>query len=143
MSAVSKLLAMGKLPPMPRSWVESLSPYQRTAYDWAARTRDHSLQWYEDHHKAHGFVFSTPAYYVMGRPVRKFAPVEQILDVTHIFDFETCDTWFVFQLTGRVEQAWKCLPWELPWMCWVRQDDPAQELVFHETRRLMRLSGVQ
>lgn len=119
-----------------------MSPYTQTLRDWVRRPRDRSLEEYETIHKCNGFVFSTPAFYVMGRPVMKYAPVESILDVEHVFDFAQCDTWFVFVLTGQIEQAWKILPWELPWMCWVRDNDPQQELRFFETRRLMRLSGV-
>lgn len=127
----------------PQSWVDSLSPYERTAYDWAAYPRSHSLQWYEDMHKAHGFVFATPAFYVMGRPVRKYAPLEQILDVEHVFDFDTCDTWYVFLMCGNLWKAWSVLPWELPFICWQRDNDPTEELRFYETRRVMRLSGVE
>ncbi len=119
------------------------SPYQQTLADWEQRPRDRHLRWYEGEHKAHGFLFATPDFYVMGRPVRKYAPIEQILDVTHRFDVATCDTWFVFLLTGDVRKAWAILPWELPWMCWVRDNDPTQELRFFETRRLMRLSKTE
>lgn len=119
-----------------------MTPYEQTVADWLARPRDRSLAWYEEQHKRRGFVFVTPAFYVMGRPVRKYAPIEQIMDVEHMFDFEQCDTWFVFVLTGDARQAWQILPWELPWMAWVRDSDPLAEIQFHETRRLMRLSGV-
>lgn len=119
-----------------------MSPYDQTRIDWENKPRERPLRWYEATHKAQGFVFATPTFYLMGRPVRKYAPLEQILDVTHVFDFETCDTWYIFLLTGEVRQAWNILPWELPWMCWQRDNDPAEELRFYETRRLMRLSGV-
>lgn len=118
-----------------------MSPYEQTVADWVARPRERSLAYYEEIHKARGFVFSTPAFYVMGRPVMKYAPLEQILDVEHVFDFEQCDTWFVFALCGEVRQAWRVLPWELPWTCFQRVRD-GEDLHFVETRRLMRLSGV-
>lgn len=120
-----------------------MTPYELTLADWRARPRDRSLRWYEEMHMARGFLFSTPAFYVMGRPVRKYAPIEQILDVGHMFDFEQCDTWFVFLMAGDIRQAWKVLPWELPFIAWVRDNDPLGELQFHETRRLMRLSGIE
>jgi hypothetical protein len=118
-----------------------MSPYERTLADWAKRPRDHSLAWYEEVHKRQGFVFSTPAFYIMGRPVMKYAPIPHILDVEHVFDFEQCDTWFIFVLTGETRQAWSIMPWELPFMCWSRDNDPTGELRFYETRRLMRLSA--
>lgn len=119
-----------------------MSPYEIVLKDWLERPRDRLLDDYERIHKQRGFVFATPTFYVMGRPVRKFAPLEQILDVEHVFDASTCDTWFIFQLSGDMRAAWQILPWELPWMCWTRDNDPQQELMFFETRRLMRLTGL-
>ena len=129
----------GLIPPVPRP---SKSPYETVLADWLARPRDRLLDDYERIHKQHGFLFVTPDFYVMGRPVRKYAPLEQILDVNHRFEASTCDTWFIFQLAGDMTKAWRILPWELPWMCWTRDNDPQQELMFFETRRLMRLTGV-
>lgn len=118
------------------------SPYGRAMHDWALRPRDKTLAWYEAVHKSNGFLFATPEFYVMGRPVRKYAPLENILDVTYEFDPATCDCWFIFQLTGDVRKAWSILPYELPWMAWVRDNDPHDDLRFYETSRLRRLSGV-
>lgn len=120
----------------------TLAPYERLALDWLKRPRDMTLGWYEDAHKCNGFLFSTPDFYVMGRPVMKYSPVERILDVTHRFDTEMCDSWYVFQMAGDVRKAWSILPWELPWICWQRDKDLSGELRFCETRRMMRLSGV-
>ena len=118
------------------------SPYEMLALDWLKRPRGMTLAWYEDAHKCNGFLFSTPDFYVMGRPVIRCAPLEQILDVTHRFDPELCDTWYVFQMAGDVRRAWSILPWELPFICWQRDNDPSDELRFYETARMMRLSGV-
>ena len=119
-----------------------MTPYAQTVADWQARPRPYSLRHYEDVHKRQGFLFSTPEFYVMGRPVRKYAPMEQILDVEHVFATGTCDCWYVFLMAGDTRKAWSILPYELPWMCWQRDNDPLDELRFYETRRLMRLSGV-
>lgn len=119
------------------------NPYEQTLADWERRPRDWPLRHYEDLHKARGFVFATPEFYVMGRPVRKYAPLEQILDIEHNFAFPSCDTWYIFQMTGDVAKAWAVLPWSLPWVCFVRDNDPTSELRFYETHRLMRLSGVE
>lgn len=118
------------------------SPYEIVATDWNRRPRAMSLDTLERTYKSSGFVFSTPSFYVMGRPVRKYAPIEHILDDTYYFDHDTCDTWFIAIMAGDIKAAWRILPWELPWMAWVRDNDPLDELRFYETRRLMRLSGV-
>lgn len=121
-----------------------MTPYELTVADWHLRPRDHPLGWYEEVHKRRGFVFSTPGFYVMGRPVLKYAPIEQILDVEYVFDFSQCDTWFIFWMQGEASLAWRILPWELPWMCWQRgARDGTDDLQFAETRRLMRLCGVE
>jgi len=119
-----------------------MSPYETVMLDWLQRPRDRPLDHYERIHKQRGFVFATPEFYIMGRPVRKYAPIEDILNVECDFAPSTCDTWFIFQLAGDMRAAWKIMPWELPWMCWTRDNDPQQELMFFETRRLMRLTGV-
>lgn len=119
------------------------SPHDLVLADWQARPRDQSLRFYEELHMSMGFLFSTPDFFVMGRPVRKYAPIEHILDVQCRFERATCDTWFIFQMAGDMTKAWSIMPWELPWMCWVRDNDPTGELRFYETRRLMRLSGVE
>ena len=137
---LAKLIAAKKLLDQGDGPMRFTSPYERTLYNWLMRPRDKPLAWYEDQHKSRGFVFATPDFYVMGRPVRKYAPLEQILDVTHRFDPATCDCWYVFLLTGDVRKAWSILPYELPWMCWVRDNDPHDDLRFYETARLMRLS---
>lgn len=123
-----------------------MTPHELIVADWQARPRDRSLRWYEEIHLDCGFVFSTPDFFVMGRPVRKYAPLEQILDVTHHFDPATCDTWYVFQMAGDIRKVWSILPQELPWVCWHREGDlepdGTERLRFYETRRVMRLSGV-
>lgn len=118
-----------------------MSPFQITFQEWERRPRDKPLWWYEDRHKEQGFVFATPRFYVMGRPVRKYAPLEQIMDVEHVFEPKSCDTWFIFQLTGDMRECWSILPWEMAWMAFTRDNDPEQELKFYETRTLMRLTG--
>lgn len=118
-----------------------MSPYAQTAEDWAIRLREKPLRWYEEEHKLKGFVFCTPDFYIMGRPVKRDAPPEQILDVTHQFFPPACDCWYVFLMCGDVRKAWSILPYELPWLCWQRDNDPSDELRFYETRRMMRLSG--
>jgi hypothetical protein len=71
-------------------------------------------------HLLNGFVFSTPRYFVMGRPVVRSAPAHLILDPTHVFPATQADCWHVWLLAGDVGKAWGVLPWELPWMSFER-----------------------
>lgn len=118
-----------------------MTAYERILEDYARRPRPHPLAWYEERYKREGFLYVTPAFYIMGRPVRKYAEIEQITDDACMFDFETCDTWYIAEAAGEIRQAWRVLPWELPWICFQRNRE--QDLQFYETRRLMRLSGWQ
>lgn len=120
-----------------------LTPFAQAALDWERRPRDKTLAWYEEVHKRMGgFVFATPAFYVIGRPVQRCAARELVLDPTHVFDFADCDAWFIFHMHGEVRQAWNILPWSLPWMGFTRHNDPTEEIFWYETARLRRLSGV-
>jgi hypothetical protein len=126
---------------MERTPTQMLTPYARTKADWYKRPREQTLEWYEDAHKRNGFVFSTPDFYVMGRPVMKGAPDHQIKDVLLKFPPRAVDTWYVFLLCGDPVKAWSILPFELPWICWKRDTDESEELRFYDARTIRRLSG--
>lgn len=83
-------------------------------------------------HLHFGFVHSTPDYFIMGRPVLKAAPIEQIVNCRHIFTGITCDCWHVYLACGDIARAWEVLPWPLPWISFERKN----ELRFHELERI-------
>src|SRR6185436_18250051 len=72
-------------------------------------------------HFEFGFVFSTPRFFCMGRPVQRSAPHGLILDPSYTFKPEECDTWLVWLMAGDVSAAWSVLPWPLPWLCFERR----------------------
>lgn len=93
---------------------------------------DYALTW----HLLNGFVFSRPDFFVMGRPVIKWAAPELIVDPSHRFPSGQCDCWHIYLLAGLHEKAWSVMPWELPWLSWERGND----LRFYEVERIKRLS---
>jgi hypothetical protein len=118
-------LAMRRISPL--VWARNV--YQSEP---CARTFQVDLMWYLEH----GFVYSTPDYFVMGRPV--FAGYSQEL-ITGLYSFphEACDCWHVYLMAGDVKQAWKILPWDLPLVSFERQN----VLRFYRLAAMRRLSG--
>ncbi len=106
-----------------------------------AHARDHGPRSFEEDlvlHLQNGFVFSTPDFFIMGRPVVKSAEPALILDPAVRFPRDKCDCWLVYLAAGNLGKAWSILPWELPWLCFERKND----LRFQELDRIRRLSTV-
>lgn len=71
-----------------------------------------------------GFVFSTPTYFIMGRP---------ILDDPRALG----GAWFCEAASGDTSAMWTILPYPLPWIGWERFDS---RLRFHRTSEIRRLT---
>lgn len=86
-------------------------------------------------HLRHGYVFSTPRSFVMGRPVRRNATREEIVDPSHCFGPEA-DAWLVYCAAGTAGMAWFLdqEPYPLPYIGWERDN----KLRFYERERLIR-----
>jgi hypothetical protein len=113
-----------------------MSPFETARQVYAqepcARTFDEDLTL----HLQHGFVFSTPRYFIMGRPVIRAADAQHIVDPRHIFTAEDCDTWHIYLLAGDPTPAWDIMPWPLAWFSFERRN----ELRFYPVDRIKRLS---
>lgn len=64
-------------------------------------------------HLRHGFVFSTPEFFVMGRPVKSSAPTREIVNPACDWPREECDCWHVYLMAGDMARAWGILPWAM------------------------------
>ena len=84
----------------------------------------------------HGFVHSTPSYFVCGRPVPSAANPQQICDPASWFDPGICDSWYVHLAAGDLSKAWDVLPWPLPLIGFDRQG----EIRFYPIEQVRRLS---
>lgn len=87
-------------------------------------------------HLARGFVFSTPKYFIMGRPVQKEVEAWKIVDPSVYFPPELCNCWHVFVMAGDVSKVWDILPWPLGTISFERRN----ELRFYSAERIRRLS---
>ena len=87
--------------------------------EWCSRTFDEDLAL----HYAHGFVFSTPAFFVMGRPVPRGAFAADVVNPAVSYAHELCDCWHVHVLAGDASKAWSILPFPLKWLSFQRNNE--------------------
>lgn len=87
-------------------------------------------------HLGLGFVYSTPDFFVMGRPVQRSAPAHLIIDPSVSFERSVCDCWHVYLAAGNLGKAWGILPWPLEWLSFERKN----ELRFYKASDIRRLS---
>ena len=93
-------------------------------------------------HMRTGYVYSTPEYILMGRPVCSQAPQAVINDVWCVFDPSTWDGWYVYAfalrddrgLCGLVKKLLTHIPFYLPLVAWERSGEP---LKFFSTEQLL------
>ena len=89
-------------------------------------------------HYAHGFVFSTPDFFVMGRPVDSQEAYSLIREPTYTFDRDRQDAWWVYGLAGDTHKAWNILPYHLPLIGFERFDEIPR---FYSITTLRRLTN--
>lgn len=80
-------------------------------------------------HLLNGYVFSTPLYFIMGRPVSVAASHEEIVDPSVVFEDPDC--WHVYLAAGHnpFRAFLRLMPWYLPCVSWEREN----KLRFHRT----------
>lgn len=116
-----------------------MTAYEKIERAYQEHPKEEPLENYVRWHLRHGFVFSRPDFFCMGRCVMKEAPADSIRDPMHLFPSEDCNAWYIFAAAGNMARMWQILPWPLGWVCWTRLHDPLSELQFVETERLQRL----
>ena len=94
-------------------------------------------------HMAHGYVFSTPEYLLMARPVWSKAPQHVINDVWTTFPSHLWDAWYVYAfavaddrgLADVLTKLLRHIPFFLPLLAWERSGQP---LEFFPTTKLFQ-----
>lgn len=120
-------------------------PYDeiRSAYiahtDPAAMSWEALVGWHLANPRGH--VIKDPSFFVMARAVDLNAGEEAVLDLTHDFDPQFCDAWFLYAFAGDKQKAWRALPFELPWLCFQRLCSPGNELHYLRTRSIRRFTN--
>lgn len=112
-----------------------MSPAEKMAETFAAHGLD--FAYYVDRHFQYGFLFSTPEFFVMGRPVMRGARAELIRDPSATFDGMAVDAWWVHGAIGNLRAMWDVMPAALPYLGFERWDDNPR---FYPIETLRRLS---
>lgn len=112
-----------------------MSPAEKMAETFAAHGLD--FAYYVDRHFQYGFLFSTPEFFVMGRPVMRGARAELIRDPSATFDGMAVDAWWVHGAVGNLRAMWDVMPAALPYLGFERWDDNPR---FYPIETLRRLS---
>lgn len=86
-------------------------------------------------HLMHGYVFSTPYYFVMGRAVLRGGCPNEIVNSTFLYAPWRCDCWHVYLFAGDMNKALSMFPYPLPWVSFERQN----KLRFYPFDRLNHL----
>ena len=86
--------------------------------EWCARPFAEDLA----AHLAGGYVYATPDFFAMGRPVPRGAPAEFIVNPWHTWEREQCDAWLVYLVAGDMSKAWLTFPFSLPWVIFERDN---------------------
>lgn len=96
------------------------SPAQTLCDLYTAKGLDFWL--YARKHIEHGFFFATPDYCVMGRPVCRSWPDEDVRNPEMSAPRIVADAWFIHAMSGDTSKAWDVLPWPLGWIGFERFD---------------------
>lgn len=71
-------------------------------------------------HLLNGYVLNDPTAFIMGRPVLKDAPVEQVCDPWYVF--EEYDCWHLYLFAGSLVRPFQFAPHRLPWVSFERKN---------------------
>lgn len=85
-------------------------------------------------HLAHGYVHSTPEYFVMARPVLSTASPAEIANPWH--QFKEPDAWFIWLMAGDMAACWRRFPYPLPFIGFARRDKAARFYPFGRVESL-------
>jgi hypothetical protein len=112
-----------------------MSPVERAAEVYKRERCTRSFRDDLEIHLLHGFVFSRPDYFIMGRPVVSTADENDIADPLYQFHSSECDAWHVALFSGNIARAFHVMPWRLPRITMQRQN----ELRIYELSEIERL----
>lgn len=93
-----------------------------------------SLHQYVRLHLKSGFVFSTPEYFVMGRPVPRTVDPSLIRNPNVTFTREQSDAWWIHGMAGDMGELIRIMPWPLEWIGFERFDEFPR---FYKLERLL------
>lgn len=119
---------------------EGMNPYYRMASEYARKPQEMPFSAYVEQHMLTGFVFSTPEFFIMGRPVMSNGYTEDIGNPWHIYDEKKCDCWYVHAMSGDLSKAFDIMPWNLEWLAFERVRGGKRDMVICKLANMRRLA---
>ena len=115
-----------------------MTPFDKAAVVYQSEPCAHSfhsdLIWYHEN----GFVFSTPNYFIMARPVDTEAHENDIVG-RRIFKLSECDGWLIHCMAGDISRVWEIMPFYLPLLAFQRKNE-LRVMPFSAMRRLAEIN---
>lgn len=116
-----------------------MSPYARAYQHYLEHPQHNTFSEYCGWHLQHGFLFSTPDFFIMGRAAVK----KSLEDIGPTWGAEhNPDTWYIFMMAGDPSKAWSILPYYLPWIAFERLRGGKLVLTIVSTNRLRNVSEI-
>jgi len=114
-----------------------MTPVARIRKEYQDRPESHTFEWYLNWHMDHGFVFSTPSFFIMGFAVDS----DLVRKVEPMAAFRAKgDCWYIAAMAGDMVAAWSILPWKLPLLAWHRDRDGGKDLQIWPIEKIERLT---
>lgn len=115
-----------------------MSPYQAIFEAYRKHRPDINFSDEMSFYLTHGFVFSTPSYFAMGKPINRLLSEQVGFATLRAPEGSKPDCWYICAASGKIGRIWSILPYPLPWVAWTRVHDPENELQFHSLEALRR-----
>ena len=106
--------------------MSDLTPFEKAAAVYIRESCPRTFLEDLELHARHGYVFITPAYFIMGRPVWSQGEVEEVVNPEFVYGREYQDAWMVYLCattgTHPLKEFLKLEPYPLPLLCWERDN---------------------
>jgi hypothetical protein len=118
------------------------SPYERIYSQYRDKMPDADFSKIVGWHLQHCYLFSTPEFFCMARPVSRFAPESEVRECTTIFSPYRSDAWYFHAFSGDMSAIWASqgLVPQYNWVGFDRMREGKLELTWVELSRLKRLT---
>jgi len=96
-----------------------------------------------DLHFMFGYVQATPDYFIMGRPVNKEAPHQDLVDIRITYNEHKQNSWFIYFLSGDMNKALDNIPFYLPYCTFEHKGSLKSYSLDKFKQRIRRTYGIR
>ena len=121
-----------------------MTPIDRIREKYQLHPQEQPFEFYLNWHLAHGFVYSTPDFFIMGRPTHLILGLDEwnkmACDIDTACEPKLENGWYVHAMAGNISKVWSILPYELPYVAFERVRNNTLDLTVIPLDRIRRLS---